>query len=297
MKKSFSCMLVFWLAMIQLASAGDYTLIVGEGTEVCDACKRNLERMTEHPACERDYSSHLGLGSPEWKPFDVPGHLGAMERVLTYLATGHEFAEDRYIMGEDQFEDTIRRIGTKEEPWAYWAEIDINNDGKLEPVLKLHSAFCNLRYDGSIGRAYSAPIVVLKEMIEVLLLGRPFIAVVAIPAVALVALANALRFWVIASLGVQWNVRVVASTPALGVVTGGPYRFVRHPNYVAVFVELAALPPGARRVPDGGSGGAAACPGVASSHRSGRIRAAGGRSYRRAFDRKPRFIPWPWPTS
>jgi methyltransferase len=29
---------------------------------------------------------------------------------------------------------------------------------------------------------------------------------------------------------------------ALGVVTGGPYRFVRHPNYVAVFVELAALP-------------------------------------------------------
>lgn len=163
MKKSFSCMLVFWLALIQLASAGDYTLIVGEGTEVCDACKRNLERMTEHPACERDYSSHLGLGSPEWKPFDVPGHLGAMERVLTYLATGHEFAEDRYIMGEDQFEDTIRRIGTKEEPWAYWAEIDINNDGKLEPVLKLHSAFCNLRYDGSIGRAYSAPIVVLKE--------------------------------------------------------------------------------------------------------------------------------------
>ncbi len=29
---------------------------------------------------------------------------------------------------------------------------------------------------------------------------------------------------------------------SLGVVTGGPYRFVRHPNYVAVFVELLALP-------------------------------------------------------
>ena len=54
-------------------------------------------------------------------------------------------------------------------------------------------------------------------------------------------LANLLRFWVIATLGVHWNVRVVRSMP-LGVVTAGPYRFVRHPNYVAVFVELLALP-------------------------------------------------------
>jgi methyltransferase len=34
----------------------------------------------------------------------------------------------------------------------------------------------------------------------------------------------------------------VGSSPALGVVTGGPYRWIRHPNYVAVFAELAALP-------------------------------------------------------
>jgi methyltransferase len=76
---------------------------------------------------------------------------------------------------------------------------------------------------------------------ETLLLARPFVVELAIPAVVLVAAANALRFWVIATLGVHWNVRVVPSMP-LGVVTGGPYRFVRHPNYVAVFVELAALP-------------------------------------------------------
>jgi len=163
MKKLLSCVWVLWMVMTQLASASEYQLVIGEGVEVCEACKRNLERMTVHPACERDYSGQLGLGTPEWKPFDVLGHIGAMERVLTYLATGNEFAEDRYIMGEDQFEDTIRRISTKEEPWASWAQVDINNDGKLEPVLKLHSALCNLRHDGSFGRAYSAPIVVLKE--------------------------------------------------------------------------------------------------------------------------------------
>ena len=76
---------------------------------------------------------------------------------------------------------------------------------------------------------------------ETLLLARPFVVEMAIPAVVLVAAANALRFWVIATLGVHWNVRVVPSMP-LGVVTDGPYRFVRHPNYVAVVLEMAALP-------------------------------------------------------
>ena len=83
--------------------------------------------------------------------------------------------------------------------------------------------------------------ILAGAVVETLLLARPFVVELAIPAVALVALANALRFWVIATLGVHWNVRVVPSMP-LGVVTDGPYRFVRHPNYVAVFVELAALP-------------------------------------------------------
>ena len=39
----------------------------------------------------------------------------------------------------------------------------------------------------------------------------------------------------------HWNVQILASME-LGVVTGGPFRWVRHPNYVAVFVELMALP-------------------------------------------------------
>jgi len=135
--------------------------------------------------------------------------------------------------------------------------------------------------------------ILAAAVIETLLLARPFVTGLAIPAVALVVLANALRFWVIATLGVQWNVRVVASTPALGVVTRGPYRFVRHPNYVAVFVELAALPlvHGAYLTAIGG----------ALLHAAILRRRVGleesvlmaDESYRRAFDRKPRFIPWP----
>lgn len=84
--------------------------------------------------------------------------------------------------------------------------------------------------------------VLVACALEVVLLRRPFSPLLGLPALAAFALANALRWWVIATLGPHWNVQVVGSLQELGVVTGGPYRFVRHPNYVAVFVELVALP-------------------------------------------------------
>jgi methyltransferase len=83
--------------------------------------------------------------------------------------------------------------------------------------------------------------VLVGSGVEVLLLHRPFTPAIGVPALVAFALANLLRSWVIATLGPHWNVRVVGSLE-LGVVTRGPYRWIRHPNYVAVFVELAALP-------------------------------------------------------
>lgn len=54
-------------------------------------------------------------------------------------------------------------------------------------------------------------------------------------------LAQALRWWAIATLGERWNVRVIVVPGALP-VRAGPYRFLRHPNYLAVIVELACVP-------------------------------------------------------
>jgi methyltransferase len=83
--------------------------------------------------------------------------------------------------------------------------------------------------------------VLAGAALEVLLLNRPLIPVIAIVMGMLFALANALRWWVIRTLGTHWNVQVMDSV-SLGVITSGPFRFVRHPNYAAVFIELAALP-------------------------------------------------------
>jgi len=58
---------------------------------------------------------------------------------------------------------------------------------------------------------------------------------------ALVVGSQALRWWCIATLGRQWNTRVIV-VPGLTAVDHGPYRLLRHPNYVAVVVEGIALP-------------------------------------------------------
>ena len=58
---------------------------------------------------------------------------------------------------------------------------------------------------------------------------------------AVVVLSQALRWWCITTLGRRWNTRVIV-VPGLPPVTGGPYRFLSHPNYVAVVLEGIALP-------------------------------------------------------
>jgi methyltransferase len=63
----------------------------------------------------------------------------------------------------------------------------------------------------------------------------------AVVATTLVVLAQALRWWCIAALGRQWNTRVIV-VPGLPRVRRGPYRWMPHPNYVAVVVEGVALP-------------------------------------------------------
>lgn len=69
--------------------------------------------------------------------------------------------------------------------------------------------------------------------------GWPAAAALAALGVALAA--QALRWWAVAALRGRWTTRVVV-VPGAAPVTGGPYRFLRHPNYLAVVLELLAVP-------------------------------------------------------
>ena len=83
--------------------------------------------------------------------------------------------------------------------------------------------------------------VLIGAALEVVLLKRPLIPALAAVMFVIFLTANAVRWWVIRTLGDHWNVQVMDST-SLGVITTGPFRFVRHPNYAAVFAEMLALP-------------------------------------------------------
>lgn len=71
--------------------------------------------------------------------------------------------------------------------------------------------------------------------------GRPFLPALGWPMLALALGAQGLRWWCITTLGPRWNTRVIV-VPDLPLVTAGPYRWLSHPNYVAVIVEGLALP-------------------------------------------------------
>jgi methyltransferase len=123
---------------------------------------------------------------------------------------------------------------------------------------------------------------------EVLLLRRPFPGAAGFAAAGVAMLSQGLRWWAIASLGWRWNVRVIV-VPGEAPVRRGPYRFLRHPNYLAVATEMLCVPL---------AHGAWICAAVFSAVDAGilcvRIRAeerALGSDWARAFDGVPRFIP------
>lgn len=53
--------------------------------------------------------------------------------------------------------------------------------------------------------------------------------------------AQTLRYWAIRSLGIYWNTKILVA-PSHQALRKGPYKFLRHPNYIAVIIEIAVIP-------------------------------------------------------
>ena len=64
---------------------------------------------------------------------------------------------------------------------------------------------------------------------------------VSVPWLVVYIALQALRVWILASLGERWTTRII-SLPGAQLVRRGPYRFMRHPNYTLVVAEIAVLP-------------------------------------------------------
>ncbi|MDO0924154.1 isoprenylcysteine carboxylmethyltransferase family protein [Streptomyces sp. TG1A-8] len=114
-------------------------------------------------------------------------------------------------------------------------------------VARRNAAWSLARGGVESGRGHYPVMVVLHTgllagaLAEVWVRRPDAVPVLAWSMLALVAASQALRWWCIATLGRQWNTRVIV-VPGAPRVTGGPYRRLPHPNYAAVAVEGIALP-------------------------------------------------------
>jgi len=64
---------------------------------------------------------------------------------------------------------------------------------------------------------------------------------ISLPLLAVFAVLQLMRVWVLATLGPRWTTRIIVTRDA-PLVRRGPFRFVRHPNYMVVTAEIAVLP-------------------------------------------------------
>ncbi|MFG3111772.1 isoprenylcysteine carboxyl methyltransferase family protein [Streptomyces tendae] len=133
-------------------------------------------------------------------------------------------------------------------PWYALLVLAVAAERLAELVVARRNAAWTLARAGvEHGRGHYPVMVALHTgllaccLLEPLLADRPFLPALGWPMLALALLAQALRWWCIATLGPYWNTRVIV-VPGARLVGAGPYRFLRHPNYVAVVVEVAALP-------------------------------------------------------
>lgn len=81
----------------------------------------------------------------------------------------------------------------------------------------------------------------VASVAEVWIYARPFVPWLAATAMLVLAIGHGLRYRAMAALGERWTIRVV-TLPAASPVTTGVYRYLRHPNYLGVIMEIVAVP-------------------------------------------------------
>ncbi|MFI0961067.1 isoprenylcysteine carboxyl methyltransferase family protein [Streptomyces sp. NPDC021080] len=126
------------------------------------------------------------------------------------------------------------------------AAVAVERAGELL-VARRNERWSRARGATETGRGHYPAMVALHTALllgcpaEVWLADRPFLPALGWSMLAVLAGAQALRWWCITTLGHRWNTRVIV-VPGLPLVARGPYRMLRHPNYVAVVAEGVALP-------------------------------------------------------
>src|SRR2546426_9977696 len=146
----FLVLSVLWLLVAHVTTAGErtvppfgvFTMLEGQGVQVCEACFKALEAASAGPdgnglsGCERPYDPKLGFSAPEWKELDPLKQLTLLKQVMLFVMPIEKDKLPGSIYDGDNFKREIKTEMKYQRIAASMVMIDIDNDGRAEPVFK-----------------------------------------------------------------------------------------------------------------------------------------------------------------
>lgn len=169
---SLRCFLltVFVTMNVTSAFAGSYTLTKGKGVEVCEQYMKFLATQKTALNCDRNIPPEFSpLKKPNWQKLDLWENRELILRIEDYLTIPNDYKATKPSSREKN-EDSIEYAHKHGTPLYLWsADIDIDNDGRKETVLKYRSHSCQ-SWDGPKPPLWRAPIVVFdmsKRVIDI----------------------------------------------------------------------------------------------------------------------------------
>ncbi|HEX20383.1 MAG TPA: hypothetical protein ENG78_06160 [Acidiferrobacteraceae bacterium] len=139
--------------------AGEYVLMKGRGVEVCEIYKKNLNSFGHIMACERKINPKFAdLKKPIWKKLDLWENRELLRRAEKFLEFGSQHVESGTMYDNTaEFEAYVKKSIPYNLNALYTTKIDINNDKKVEIILRYKRGRC-LRT-----RHFGIPILVLDN--------------------------------------------------------------------------------------------------------------------------------------
>lgn len=140
------------------AFAGEYVLVKGKGVEVCEAYGKNLNSFGYVMACEREINPVFKeFSKPEWKEMDILENLDLVIKLTRFLE-GEDYPEEHPFWSPDAKLESFIKHNTKYGHLVIkLTQVDIDNDGKKENVIKYYDGKCG------ISSYYATPLLVLND--------------------------------------------------------------------------------------------------------------------------------------
>ncbi|MDH5642089.1 MAG: hypothetical protein OEY28_12425 [Nitrospira sp.] len=137
---------LLWVLIADLATAGDYVLLVGKGFEVCEAYLKNLNSFPKHPpmVCDRPLNPKLTeFSKPQWQPLAVWPNRHLLREALRNKPFNLKYSDEEFNQANPyiQWEANLKAGMAAQTMTFGLASLDVDRDGTPETVLRFDAGF------------------------------------------------------------------------------------------------------------------------------------------------------------